>query len=703
MLQKEQNVVTPNSKTFTDLKSSGKQTQEHDGSGFPSLKRFVLLKRRQMKEDEQQNKENEEKRHDQQRDEELLQYWTNQGSQKEYDCDKDNRVPEKRNVEKSYTVKDIIVPYMPQSMKSHSKFSLWISEATFPKKLKLPTVVRKYSGLADPDDHIFEFYSAARLEQWSEEIWCHMFVQTFTGVPRVCFDSLPAGQIDSFEDLKNKFLRQFSQQKRCMKDPAEQGHLFEGKNACAYLTGNDARSGQMRSGSGSFGRGNAGPVRGVGSVPQNKSVRGFVPKSKNFGGSSSNAGVDYRGARFVELVKTPTQILATEKVDLPAPPKMRNAPTRNLDKYCEYHKDRGHTTDTCWTLKRELDKAVKSGKLAHLVKVIRNNVQGDALVINMVQLSLTDQHRNVRSKSNSQVDWKYKEITFPPILEQMATVEPVVISAKIGGFMVKRIHIDCGSATEIIYSIPDDWVLMRTPRYENFYVLNMQKPLKTEVACLLSKTAENHAQLWHKRLGHMNLKNLNWLARGGLVKDLPIKKFMLKEKCVACAKGKQHKRLHKPKVFNRISSVLEPLHMDLFGPVSMLSLNRCASCLVITNDFSSFTWVLFLPRKSDVARILIAFIKLIENKLNLKVKSIISDNGTEFKSRTIDEFCSEKGIEHQYSAPYTPQHNGVAERRNRTLIEAASTMLCDFKLPTMFWAEAVNTACYVQNRVLINK
>ena len=89
------------------------------------------------------------------------------------------------------------------------------------------------------------------------------------------------------------------------------------------------------------------------------------------------------------------------------------------------------------------------------------------------------------------------------------------------------------------------------------------------------------------------------------------------------------------------------------------------------------------------------FITLIENQRNLKVKVIRTDNGTEFRNQTLIDFCDEKGISRQYSAARTPQQNGVAERRNRTLIEAARTMLSESKLPIFFWAEAVNTACYV--------
>ncbi|GJZ58630.1 putative ribonuclease H-like domain-containing protein [Tanacetum coccineum] len=124
---------------------------------------------------------------------------------------------------------------------------------------------------------------------------------------------------------------------------------------------------------------------------------------------------------------------------------------------------------------------------------------------------------------------------------------------------------------------------------------------------------------------------------------------------------------------------------------------------VITDDFSRFSWIFFLATKDETSRILKTFITKIENQLDHKVKVIRSDNGTEFKNSVMNQFCEMKGIKREFSVARTPQQNGVAERRNRTLIEAARTMLVDSKLPTTFWAEAVNTACYVLNRVLVIK
>ncbi|GJX24978.1 retrovirus-related pol polyprotein from transposon TNT 1-94 [Tanacetum coccineum] len=165
--------------------------------------------------------------------------------------------------------------------------------------------------------------------------------------------------------------------------------------------------------------------------------------------------------------------------------------------------------------------------------------------------------------------------------------------------------------------------------------------------------------------------------------------------------GKQHRASCKSKVLNLITKPLFMLHMDLFGPTFVSSLMHKKYCLVVTDDYSRFTWVFFLTTKDETSEILKNFIKEIENLVDKKVKIIRSDNGTEFKNKVLDDLCREKGIKREYSVARTPQQNGVTKRRNRTLIEATRTMLADSKLPTTFWAEAVSTACYVQNRILV--
>nr|GEU69470.1 hypothetical protein [Tanacetum cinerariifolium] len=139
-------------------------------------------------------------------------------------------------------------------------------------------------------------------------------------------------------------------------------------------------------------------------------------------------------------------------------------------------------------------------------------------------------------------------------------------------------------------------------------------------------------------------------------------------------KGKQHRASCKSKVLNPITKLLFMLHMDLFGPTFVSSLMHKKYCLVITDDYSRFTWVLFLTTKDETSEILKNFIKEIENLVDKKLKIIRCDNGTEFKNKVMDDFCREKEIKREYSVARTPQQNEVAERMNKTPIEAARTM-----------------------------
>ncbi|GJS63505.1 putative ribonuclease H-like domain-containing protein [Tanacetum coccineum] len=226
--------------------------------------------------------------------------------------------------------------------------------------------------------------------------------------------------------------------------------------------------------------------------------------------------------------------------------------------------------------------------------------------------------------------------------------------------------------------LDESQVLLRVPRKDNIYSVDLKNVVPTgDLTCLIAKAIIDESNTWHMRLGHINFKTMNKLVKGNLVKGLPSKIFENDHSCVACQKGKQHKASYKTKLVNSISKPLHMLHMDLFGPTNVKSLMRKSYCLVVTDDF--------------------------KNQLDHKVKVIRCDNGTEFKNSIMNQFCEMKGIKREFSVARTPQQNGVAERKNRTLIEAARTMLVDSKLPTTFWAEAVNTACYVLNRVLVIK
>ncbi|GJU56228.1 putative ribonuclease H-like domain-containing protein [Tanacetum coccineum] len=266
--------------------------------------------------------------------------------------------------------------------------------------------------------------------------------------------------------------------------------------------------------------------------------------------------------------------------------------------------------------------------------------------------------------------------------------------------------------------LDESQVLLRVPRKDNIYSVDLKSVIPTKgLTCLFAKAIIDESNLWHRRLGHtnfrvtakiilvftLNFKNMNKLVRGNLVRGLPLKIFENDHSCVACQKGKQHKASCKAKLVNSISKPLHMLHMDLFGPTNVKSLMKKSYCLVVTDDFSRFSWVFFLATKDETSGVLKTFITEIKNQLDYKVKVIRSDNRTEFKNSVINQFCEMKGITREFSVARTPQQNGVAEKRNRTLIEAARTMLADSKLPTTFWAEAVNTACYVLNKVVGNE
>ncbi|GJZ76385.1 putative ribonuclease H-like domain-containing protein [Tanacetum coccineum] len=247
--------------------------------------------------------------------------------------------------------------------------------------------------------------------------------------------------------------------------------------------------------------------------------------------------------------------------------------------------------------------------------------------------------------------------------------------------------------------LDESQVVLRAPRKDDVYNLDLKNIVLSEgITCLYANTIADESKLWYRRLGHVNFKNINKLVKGHLVRGLPSKVFVNDHTCVACKKGKQHKASCKAKLERIIRKPLELLHMDLFGPVSVESINKKRYCLVVTDDFSRFSWVFFLATKDETSEILCNLIIGLEKQLNHNVKIIRCDNGTEFKNHAMNEFCAKKGIKREFSVARTPQQNGVAERKNRTLIKAARTMLADSLLPIPFWAEAVNTACYVLNR-----
>lgn len=247
-----------------------------------------------------------------------------------------------------------------------------------------------------------------------------------------------------------------------------------------------------------------------------------------------------------------------------------------------------------------------------------------------------------------------------------------------------------------------DEVRFTGERKGNVYMVDLDAVITKGQVCLVAKASEEISRLWHRRLSHLNFKNMSKLASKDLVVGLPKLNFIKEKPCKACQLGKQTKSSFKNKTVNSNDRPLQLLHMDLFGPIATTSLGGKKFSLVIVDDYTRFTWTFFLSTKNETGPMLIKFFKQVMNEKNDSIKSIRSDHGREFDFSGVNQFCEENGISHNFSAPRTPQQNGVAERKNRTLIEAGRTMLAAALLPEYFWAEAVNTACYTQNRSLIH-
>ncbi|GJS70291.1 retrovirus-related pol polyprotein from transposon TNT 1-94 [Tanacetum coccineum] len=245
--------------------------------------------------------------------------------------------------------------------------------------------------------------------------------------------------------------------------------------------------------------------------------------------------------------------------------------------------------------------------------------------------------------------------------------------------------------------------LLTGSRGDNLYTLSLGNMMASSPICLLSKASKTKSWLWHRRLSHLNFGSINHLARHGLVRGLPKLKFEKDHLCSACALGKSSKKPHKPKSEDTNQEKLYLLHMDLCGPMRVASVNGKKYILVIVDDYSRFTWVKCLRSKDEAPIFIINFLKMIQVRLKETVRRIRTDNGTEFVNQTLREYYEKVGISHETSVARSPQQNGVVERRNRTLIEAARTMLIYAKAPLFLWAEAVATACYTQNRSMIRQ
>ncbi|GJZ20126.1 retrotransposon protein, putative, ty1-copia subclass [Tanacetum coccineum] len=207
------------------------------------------------------------------------------------------------------------------------------------------------------------------------------------------------------------------------------------------------------------------------------------------------------------------------------------------------------------------------------------------------------------------------------------------------------------------------------------------------------------ALLWHCRLGHISKKRIEKLQHDGLLNSTDLRAF---EKCVPCMSGKMARKPYTHQV-ERAKDLLGLIHTDVCGPFKITSRQGANYFVTFTDDFSRYGYVYLLKHKHEVFETFKVFQKEVENQLGKTIKSLRSDRGGEYMSQEFLDHLKDHGIIAHRTPPYTPQHNGVSERRNRTLLDMVRSMMSQTTLPKSFWDYALETAARILNMVPTKK
>lgn len=242
-----------------------------------------------------------------------------------------------------------------------------------------------------------------------------------------------------------------------------------------------------------------------------------------------------------------------------------------------------------------------------------------------------------------------------------------------------------------------------TLRVENFVARENNKGLYRLSGAQTNTKSEVHliyptsqAMLWHKWLGHFHTKGIQRMIHFEAVRGLPNLHFS-RQTCSGCQLGK-HARTKIPKTTtHHASKILELVHFDVCGPFRTNSLGGSRYFVTFIDDFSRKTWIYFITNKSQVLEKFQHFVHLVETSTGQAVKALQTDNGGEYTSKAFSAFCSSKWISREIPPPYTPERNGVAERRNRSLLDITKCLLIDKALPGHLWGEAVKAAGDILN------
>nr|GEW31662.1 hypothetical protein [Tanacetum cinerariifolium] len=209
----------------------------------------------------------------------------------------------------------------------------------------------------------------------------------------------------------------------------------------------------------------------------------------------------------------------------------------------------------------------------------------------------------------------------------------------------------------------------------DLYSITLQDTNFPNPICLMAKATSSQAWLWHRRLSHLNFETINLLSKNDIVVGLPKLKFVKDHLCSSCELGKAKRKSFHTKITPSSKRRLQLLHMDLCGPMRVVSINGKRYVLVIVNDYSRYNWTHFLRSKDETPEVLINFLRLVQRGLQAQVRIVRTDKGMEFLYQTLHAYFAAEGILHQMSVARLPEQNDVVERQNRTLVEADRTML----------------------------
>jgi transposase InsO family protein len=366
---------------------------------------------------------------------------------------------------------------------------------------------------------------------------------------------------------------------------------------------------------------------------------------------------------------------------------------KDEDDYAFATQDGAHSNTMCkWIMDSGATKHMTPHRAAfHTYEVIspRNVHMGDDSIVQaigmgtiVVEVMTNGQTKRIRIKDALHV---------PKLHANLLSVSKLLSS----GLKVK-FHMN-----ECIVKTRDGKVVAIAPREGNLYKMAFTKVHEGADVVNMAQSSSNEGalELWHRRLGHLNMKSVHALQN--MVSGMNLGKLKCPTSslvCEGCIEGKLHRAAFPSDGGRRATKPLEIVHSDVCGPMRTTSIGGARYFVTYIDDFSRKVWVYILKSKGEVFEKFKEFKALVETQSEHKIKVFRSDNGGEFISKGLRRFLKEHGIEKQTSTPYRPQQNGVAERANRTIVEMARSMLHAQNLKKSFWAEAVVNAVYTRNR-----